>query len=107
LLPQRSKHPREMVITPKASTSSFDRGCSSGKLVRVRGRSRGRGRGLGLTLTLTSSDKLVDRDPCKTFFCISFRVAQTANEQALVSLKLKKPVDAGVGRTFAVRIEGG
>ena len=23
LLPQRSKHPREMVITPKASTSSF------------------------------------------------------------------------------------
>jgi len=28
-------------------------------------------------------------------------------EQALVSLKLKKTVDAGVGRTFAVRIEGG
>jgi len=28
-------------------------------------------------------------------------------EQALVSLKLKRPVDAGVGRTFAVRIEGG
>jgi len=23
LLPQRSKHPQEMVITPKASTSSF------------------------------------------------------------------------------------
>jgi len=29
------------------------------------------------------------------------------NEQALVSLKLKKLVDAGVGRTFAVIIEGG
>jgi len=28
-------------------------------------------------------------------------------EQALVSLKFKKPVDAGVGRTFAVTIEGG
>jgi len=28
-------------------------------------------------------------------------------EQALVSLKLKKTVDAEVGRTFAVRIEGG
>jgi len=28
-------------------------------------------------------------------------------EQALVSLKLKKPVDAGVGRTFSVIIEGG
>jgi len=24
LLPQRSKHPREMVITPKASTSIFE-----------------------------------------------------------------------------------
>jgi len=30
-----------------------------------------------------------------------------SNEQALVSLKLKKTVDAEVGRTFAVRIEGG
>jgi len=29
------------------------------------------------------------------------------NEQALVSLKLKTTVDAGIGRTFAVRIEGG
>jgi len=29
-----------------------------------------------------------------------------SNEQALVSLKLKKPIDAGVGRTFAVIIEG-
>jgi len=29
------------------------------------------------------------------------------DEQALVSLKLKKPVDAGLGRTFAVRIEVG
>jgi len=29
------------------------------------------------------------------------------NEQALVSLKLKKTVDAEVGRTFGVRIEGG
>jgi len=29
------------------------------------------------------------------------------DEQALVSLKLKKTVDAEVGRTFAVRIEGG
>jgi len=29
------------------------------------------------------------------------------NEQALVSLKLKKTIDAGVGRTFAVVIEGG
>jgi len=29
------------------------------------------------------------------------------NEQALVSLKLKKSVDAGGGRTFAVIIEGG
>jgi len=29
------------------------------------------------------------------------------HEQALVSLKLTKPVDAGVGRTFAVVIEGG
>jgi len=28
-------------------------------------------------------------------------------EQALVSLKLKITVDAGVGRTFAVIIEGG
>ena len=28
-------------------------------------------------------------------------------EQALVSLKLKKPVGAEGGRTFAVRIEGG
>jgi len=28
-------------------------------------------------------------------------------EQALVSLKLKKPVDAEGGRTFAVIIEGG
>ena len=25
MLPQRSKHPREMVITPKASTSNFRR----------------------------------------------------------------------------------
>jgi len=29
------------------------------------------------------------------------------NEQALVSLKLKKTVDVEVGRTFAVLIEGG
>jgi len=29
------------------------------------------------------------------------------NEQALVSLKLKKSVDAEVGRTFAVIIKGG
>ena len=29
------------------------------------------------------------------------------NEQALVSLKLKKSVDAEGGRTFAVIIEGG
>jgi len=29
------------------------------------------------------------------------------HEQTLVSLKLKKPADAEVGRTFAVRIEGG
>ena len=29
------------------------------------------------------------------------------NEQALVSLKLKKSVDAEAGRTFAVIIEGG
>jgi len=28
-------------------------------------------------------------------------------EQALVSIKLKSPVDTGVGRTFAVIIEGG
>ena len=33
--------------------------------------------------------------------------ATVPNEQALVSLKLKKIVDAEVGRTFAVRIEGG
>ena len=30
-----------------------------------------------------------------------------SHEQALVSLKLKKPIDVGVGRTFAVIIEGG
>jgi len=29
------------------------------------------------------------------------------NEQALVSLKLKKSIDAEGGRTFAVLIEGG
>ena len=33
--------------------------------------------------------------------------ALSGYEQALVSLKIKKPVDAGVGRTFAVIIEGG
>ena len=32
---------------------------------------------------------------------------QNEYEQALVSLKLKKSVDAEGGRTFAVRIEGG
>jgi len=35
------------------------------------------------------------------------RVGGASHEQALVSLKLKKPVEAGVGRTFAVGIEGG
>jgi len=35
-----------------------------------------------------------------------YRGAST-HEQALVSLKLKKTIDAEVGRTFAVRIEGG
>jgi len=34
-------------------------------------------------------------------------LARDSYEQALVSLKLKKPDDAGVGRTFAVIIEGG
>jgi len=32
---------------------------------------------------------------------------ESLHEQALVSLKLKKTVDAEVGRTFAIRIEGG
>jgi len=32
---------------------------------------------------------------------------KTTYEKALISLKIKKPVDAGVGRTFAVIIEGG
>ena len=34
------------------------------------------------------------------------RESTYAYEQALISLKLKKAVDAGVGRTFAVIIEG-
>jgi len=35
------------------------------------------------------------------------RGVPTYYEQALVSLKLKKTIDAGTGRTFAVLIEGG
>jgi len=37
----------------------------------------------------------------------SERSPAESNEQALVALKLKKPVDAEGGRTLAVIIEGG
>ena len=37
----------------------------------------------------------------------AWRESRRRHEQALVSLKLKRPVDAGVGRTFAVGIEEG
>jgi len=37
----------------------------------------------------------------------AFIVVRSLYEQALVSLKIKEPVDAGVGRTLAVIIEGG
>jgi len=43
--------------------------------------------------------------------CLTVDVARHSsnmlNEQALVSLKLKKSIDAEGGRTFAVIIEGG
>ena len=35
------------------------------------------------------------------------RSSLSSYEQALVSLKLNKAADAGVGRTFAIIIEGG
>jgi len=38
---------------------------------------------------------------------IGLYAAAVTYEQALASLKFKKPVDAGVGWTFAVIIEGG
>ena len=49
---------------------------------------------------------------CGTVFPVSvvvwpFHGIAITNEQALVSLKLKKSVDAEGGRTFAVIIEGG
>ena len=60
-----------------------------------------RGRSLPLTTRATNVAPHTDVAPRRC------RIYVDTYEQALVSLKLKKIVDAGVGRTFVVIIEGG
>ena len=60
-----------------------------------------------LFLSLQMMPTLITSDAVNTFTSSAPYGISYGHEQALVSLQIKKTVKAGVGRTFAVIIEGG